>query len=86
MIHTFVSLTVEGHSIGGKGELFKPIVDLNDTIKLSRLHPAVAKRAKYALWGQSRSDCYPILLNMQRHSREATVMLRRRDEAASLIL
>ena len=32
----------------------------------------------------SRSDCYTILLNMQRQSREATVMPRRRGEAASL--
>ena len=35
---------------------------------------------------QSRSDCYPILLNMQRHSREASVMPRRRGEAASCII
>ena len=30
-----------------------------------------------------RSDCYPILLNMQSHSREATVMPRRRGVAVS---
>ena len=34
---------------------------------------------------QSRSDCFPILLNMQSHSREATVMPRRRGEAASWV-
>ena len=38
---------------------------------------------KYAE-SQSRSDCYPNLLNMQSHSREATVMPRRRGVAASL--
>ena len=32
----------------GVGERFKPIVDLIDTIKLARLHRAVAKCAKYA--------------------------------------
>ena len=32
----------------GVGERFKPIVDLIDTIKLARLHRAVAKRTKYA--------------------------------------
>ena len=32
----------------GVGERFKPIVDLIDTIKLVRLHRAVAKRTKYA--------------------------------------
>ena len=39
---------------------------------------------KYAE-SQSRSDCYPILLNMQRHSREAIAMPRRRGVAASMI-
>ena len=33
---------------------------------------------------QLRSDCYPILLNMQRHSRETTVIPRRRGVAASI--
>ena len=32
---------------------------------------------------QSRSDCFPILINMQSHSPEATVTPRRRGEAAS---
>ena len=31
---------------------------------------------------QSRSDCYPILLNMQRHSREATGTVTPFDEYA----
>ena len=35
---------------------------------------------------QSRSDCYQMLLNMQSHSREATVMPRRRGVAASINL
>ena len=34
---------------------------------------------------QSRSDCYPILLYMQRHSRETTVMPRRHSKAVSII-
>ena len=34
---------------------------------------------------QSRSDLFSILLNILRHSREATVTPRRRGEAASII-
>ena len=33
---------------------------------------------------QSQSDCFPILLNMQSYSREATVTPRQRGEAAGV--
>ena len=40
---------------------------------------------KATVRSQSRSDCFLILLNMQSHSREATITPRRRGEAASLL-
>ena len=57
MIHTFVSMTVEGHStkrIHQERSTYTPVI-----------------RGLYAE-SQSRRDCYSILLNMQSHSREAT--------------
>ena len=46
--------------------------------------PLAAKDRRGYMQSQSRSDCYPILLNMQSHRREATVIPRRRGEAASM--
>ena len=44
-----------------------------------RLLPYLVKYAE----SQSRSDCLPFFLNMRSHSRESTVMPRRRGKAAS---
>ena len=88
MTHTFVSLTnrkwqekkiVEGHST-------KPVHQERTTYPPGGIGDHWRRRIDggggYAE-SQSRSDYYPILLNMQSHSREATVMPRRRSVAAS---
>ena len=62
----------------GVGERFKPIVDLIDTIKLARLHRAVAKRTKYA-------KC-AFTVRQRRTTQQSCYLVRRRRQLYAIIL